>query len=194
MTTMLEDLTKALQGDALTSIAAAVGGDPASVGKGVAAAIPALITALARKADTPDGAANLFDALSKNFDGSMLDNLSNLAASPLAAHGLPFLQNILGDAQGTTENKIAKISGLDTGLIGRLLPILAPVVLSYVGRMIKTQNLDASSLAAFLRDQRGFVKASAPGLIGFLESIDANDDGSVLDDLSRLAGRLFGRA
>ena len=194
MTTMIDDLAKLLQGDTLNSLASAVGGDPAYVGKGVTAALPALIGSLADKTKTPEGAAGLFDTLSKNFDGSLLDNMGNIAANPLVANGLPFLQSILGDSQAATESKIAKVSGLDTGLVGRLLPLLAPIVLSYVGKMIKTQGFDASGLTKYLSAQQGFARAAAPGLLGFLENIDANDDGSVLDDLGRLAGRLFGRS
>lgn len=194
MASLFEELSGPLQGDTLNSIAASVGADPVSVTKGISAGIPALIGALATQAKTPEGAANLFDMISKNFDGSLLDNLGNLTANPLVANGLPFLQGILGNAQGATEDKIAKISGLDTGVVGRLLPILAPIVLSYVGKIIKTQGLNAASLAGFLSDQQGLARAAAPGLLGWLENIDANDDGSVLDDLGRLAGRLFGRS
>jgi hypothetical protein len=191
---MLEELSGLLQGDTLNSIASAVGADPASVTKGLSAAIPALIGALATQSKTPEGAAGMFDTISKNFDGNLLNNLGSLTSNPLVANGLPFLQGILGDSQGATEDKIAKASGLNAGIIGRLLPILAPIVLSYVGKMIKTNGMNATDLTGFMSDQQGFARAAAPGLLGWLENIDANDDGSVLDDLGRLAGRLFGKS
>jgi hypothetical protein len=37
------------------------------------------------------------------------------------------------------------------------------------------------------------MRTLSPGIMGFLERIDANDDGSILDDLGRLADNLFGK-
>jgi hypothetical protein len=193
VTNLVQTILGALSGDTMARIGQAVGADPLSTGKAVTAAVPAMISGLATQAAQPGGASALLGLLNQGLGGNILENVSGYLANPAAAGGVNLLQQIFGGNQNVAEAQVAKVSGLSHGIIGRLLPLLAPIVVGALGNVVKTQSLDVAGLTRFLGDQQGLIRSSAPGLLGFLEKIDANDDGSILDDLGRLAGRLFGR-
>jgi len=61
-----------------------------------------------------------------------------------------------------------------------------------VGREQQQNELDANGLSQYLGEQQQQAQASNPDLMGNLRSIlDSNNDGSVLDDLTRAAGNFF---
>jgi hypothetical protein len=193
MTTLTNMITDIMEGNALPQISQAIGTDEASAGRGIAAAVPTLVSALAGKASQPEGATSLLQMFTQRGDSSILDNLGGYLSNPQSAGGAGLLNTLLGNEQSATEAKLARLSGLSQGAVGRLLPILAPIVMGAAGKVVQTQGLNASGLTSYLSDQQGYLRSSAPGLLGFLEKIDANDDGSIMDDLSRLFGGLFHR-
>ncbi len=200
MSAVLEEVNNLLSGETLTKLSNNIGADPFATAKAVGASIPALINAMADKAKETGGATALLGLLNTETnkqngiaDGSILDRVGDLVNTPTPFGGVEMMQSLFGAAQPQIERKIGHISGLSTGAIARLLPVLAPLLLGILGRQVTTQGLDAAAVTKHLSDQQGFLRSSAPGLLGFLEKIDANDDGSVIDDIQRLFGRLTGK-
>jgi hypothetical protein len=200
MSTLLEEMTNLLSGDAMTKLSSTIGTDPVATGKAVNAGIQALLGAMAAKTKEAGGTQALLgllnsDAAKQNgvSDGSLLDNLGGLLGGPFGFGGMEILQTLFGGGLAGVEQKVGKVSGLDSGVIGRLLPILAPIVLGFLGKQVSTGAVAPDGIGKFLSDQMGLMRSSAPGLLGFLEKIDANDDGSIVDDLGRLFGKLTGR-
>lgn len=63
-----------------------------------------------------------------------------------------------------------------------------------LGKTQQEQGLDANSLSEFLGHQQQQAQASAPDMMGMLGSLlDSNKDGSVMDDVGRIAGKFFSR-
>jgi hypothetical protein len=199
MSNLLEEMTNLLGGDTLTQLSSVIEADPSATGKAMGAGVPALIGAMADEAKAGGAGALLAllnsDASKQNgiADGSILNNLGALFSNPGSFGGANILHTILGSTQPDVENKISRVSGLSLESVAKFLPLLAPIVMGFLGKKVTTEGLDAASLTSFLSDQQGFLKANAPGLLGFLEKIDANDDGSIVDDIQRLFGRLTGR-
>jgi hypothetical protein len=200
MSNLVEAITNLFSGETLTKLSHNIGADPAATGKAIGAAVPAFIGAMADKARENGGGEALLGLLNSETnrqngiaDGSVLDGIDDVVTAPTPFGGIETLQILFGTAQPDIEHKIGQVSGLSTGVIARLLPVLAPVLMGFLGREVTTKGLDAASLTAFLSDQQGFLRTNAPGLLGFLERIDANDDGRITDDIQRLFGRLTGR-
>jgi hypothetical protein len=200
MFNILEEITNLLSGETMTKISNTVGADSVSTGKAIGASIPALIGAMADKAKQGGGADALLHLLHSETskaqgisDGSLLSDVSGLLNNPSAFGGMEILQTLFGAGQADIEKKVGQVSGLSTGVIGRLLPMLAPLVLGFIGKQFAGGEINADTLTKFLSDQQGYLRANAPGLLGFFERIDANDDGSIVDDVQRLFGRLTGR-
>jgi hypothetical protein len=108
------------------------------------------------------------------------------------ANGTGILRHVLGERRGTIEKALAEATGLDAGTVGQLLEVAAPLVMGALGQQQRQQGLDPDGLSDFLSQQRQAAQAANPGLMSVLTSLlDTNKDGSVLDDIFRLVGRLF---
>lgn len=189
-----EMLTQQLAGGAVSQIGSKIGADEGTTRAAIAIAVPLLISALARNSSTPAGAQALNQAVAKDHDGSILDNLSSFLGNSQSANGAGILGHVLGDRRTDVETGLAQSTGLDVGGAGQLLETVAPLVMGALGKTQQQQGLDAGSLSAFLGSQQQQAQDSSPDMMGMLGNLlDSNKDGSVIDDVGRMAGKLFGR-
>lgn len=194
MNALTEMLMTQLAGGAISQIGGKIGADTSTTSKAVAIALPLLVSALARNSSTPTGAEALNQAITRDHDGSILDNLGGFFGNTEAANGAGILGHVLGDQRGVAENGLAQSTGLDPGAAGQLLETVAPLLMGALGKTQQQRGLDAAGLSAFLGNQNQQAQASAPDVMGMLGNLlDSNKDGSVMDDVSRIAGKLFGR-
>jgi len=177
---MLEELAGALGGDTLGQLAGVLGADNEAVGKGVAAALPALLGGLARNARQPEGASALSNALGTDHDGSILDSLGSIfGGSPWAQqqanrHGESILGHVFGGNRPRVEQQVQAASGLQSSMVTKLLPLLAPVVLGYLGKKLSGGGSD--QVAQSLEQERVAVKQN-DGMFGqILDMLDGDDD------------------
>jgi hypothetical protein len=189
MTTMLDALAAQLGGSSVQNLARTIGADQATTQKALGAALPFLVSALAKNATTPQGAQALHQALSRDHDGSVLDDLAGSLASPNTQTGEGILRHVLGDRRQAVEAGIGKASGLDARGVSTMLAALAPVVMGMLGRTQRQQGLDTSALTQMLQGEQ--QRAAAPALGGLARLLDADGDGQVMDDLARMGGGLL---
>jgi hypothetical protein len=185
-----------LSGDAVSQIGRRIGADEATTRSAIGAALPMLVSALARNASRPGGAEALHQALERDHDGSILDDLMGSLGGGHAASGAggAILGHILGGQRGALQGGLAQSLGLGAGSVGTLLEILAPLVMGALGRARQQGGLDAGSLGGYLGQQRQQAAEAAPDLMGMLGGLlDSDGDGSVVDDLAGLAGSFLGR-
>jgi hypothetical protein len=193
MNILTEMLTQQLAGGAIMQISNKLGIDPGTAGKAVAIALPLLIAALARNSSTPSGANALDQAVARDHDGSILDDIGGFLNSGNTADGAGILGHVFGNQQNSIEGAVAQRTGLDAGSAGQLLAMVAPLVMGALGKTRTEQGLDANGLSAYLGDQQQAQNAP-PDMMSMLGGfLDANQDGSVVDDLGRLAGKVFGK-
>jgi len=190
MATILETLAAQLGGTSAQNLARTVGADPAATQKALGAALPFLLSALAKNAATPQGAEALHQALAKDHDGAVLDNLGTALAQPDARTGDGILRHVLGDRRTAVETGIGKASGLDARSVSTMLTALAPVVMGMLGRTQRQQGLDTSALSKMLQGEQ--QRAAAPALGGLAKLLDADGDGQVMDDIAKVGGGLLG--
>ena len=198
MASIFDTLTQQLGGDTLKQISGMLGTDESTTSNATGAAVSVLLGALSRNASKPDGAQALTRALAKDHDGSVLDNLGSLLGNPDAGPGAGILAHVLGGKQGRVESGLSQATGLDTGSAGKLLAMLAPVVMGALGREQRQGKLDAGAVAGMLdRENRSMAQRepSSSGILGAL--LDTDGDGDVdLGDMAKhgagLLGKLFG--
>ncbi|MEZ5055562.1 MAG: DUF937 domain-containing protein [Saprospiraceae bacterium] len=167
--------------------------------------VSTLVSALAKNAQRPEGAASIANALEKDHDGSILDNLSGLfngnvdQTNQRAANGSGIIRHILGDRQDGAVNMISQVSGLDSGKTSNLMTMLAPVVMGLLGQEKKQQGLDVGGIASLLMNnvQAGQKSSSNPLMDMATRFLDQDGDGSIVDDLiggigKKFLGNLFG--
>jgi hypothetical protein len=198
MPSLLETLTGKLGGDAMRRISREIGADERQTGVTTGAALSTLLGAVARNSSSDDGARALHHAVAKDHDGSLLDNLGDLIGNPQAGSGDGILRHVLGGKRQRVETGLAKSTGMDTGSVGKLLTMLAPVVMGAIGQEQRKGNLDSGSLARLLGQERQEIERRDPQASGiFGQLLDTDDDGDVdLGDIAKhgagLLGKLFG--
>lgn len=213
MPELLDLLSQQLQGERISSLSQQIGADEARTRSALSAALPLLIGGLSRNVQSSTTEAQSLDtALEEDHDGSLLDNLSSFlgggstgaggllgAATALlggrrqATDGQGILRHVLGGQRAPVERGIGQASGLDTAQVGTLLSLVAPLVMSGLGRVKRQQNLGPDGLSALLDRERSTLEHQAPPTPpgGLLDLLNTRDEGQLSDRISQL-GRSLG--
>ena len=101
---ILDMLSGQLGGKALEMIGSQIGADRSQVEKALPAALGGLMTGLARNTQSSGGAGALAAALSKDHDGSIFDNLSDVLSAPEQGSGAGILGHVFGGNQGAVQS------------------------------------------------------------------------------------------
>jgi hypothetical protein len=127
---------------------------------------PMILGGLKKQKDERGGQDRVDHILNKYGDPSVLGNLDGLFQQKLDDNTTdPNLGGLLGNAGSDATNLISKsLSGVDSGMVAKLIPMLAPVILGFL-----TKKRDSGT--------------GSSGLAGLL---DQDGDGSVLDDVAGL--------
>lgn len=179
-TDLLESLTGLLTPDLIGKAASTLGDSEAAVSKGMSAAFPLLLGGLAQRASEPSFASTLFDLVrDPRNDGSLLGNVSSLLApgassSPMMAMGGKLLGSLFGNNLGNLGNALGSYAGVRPASATSMLNFAAPLVLSMLGKAVKSGNLNLSSLVGLLTGNKDKYMAAVPGPLSRLESYFAS--------------------
>lgn len=193
MENLLGSILSQLNKDTIQKMGSQLNASPSATQKAINSALPLIMGALARNNSTPEGKKSLESALQRDHDGSILGHLNDLLQNPEAANGAGILKHVLGNRRGAVENYVAKESGLAPNSTGKILEMLAPIVMGYLGKQSTTgqqaQNPVGSLLEGFLKNQGG--RKGSSGIINQL--LDQNNDGSISDDIARMGMNALGK-
>jgi len=190
MSSLVDMLTGALGGQ-LGKVSRQLGSDENTTKSAAEAAIPMILGALSRNASKGDGAESLLKALSKDHDGSVLDNPSAVLDNPASSAGDGILRHVLGSRRPAVEAGISQSSGLDTRSTAQLLTMLAPMVMGALGKTQRQGDLDSKGLSRVLGSEAQQLQSAQPQAMGLLTGIlDADGDGDV--DLGDIAKKGLG--
>jgi hypothetical protein len=188
---ILETVGQQLGGNTLTQISQQLGTDESTAAKAVSVALPLLLGGLTRNASTPEGAASLDQALTRDHDGSLLDAPHQAVTNPNAFNASGILGHIFGQRQAPVQQGVAKASGIDLQSAGKVMMILAPIVMASLARARAAQGANASA-GAVLQSEQQNIERQVPGIGGLASILDRNHDGSIADDIANLAGGRLG--
>ena len=135
--TAIDDIVASLP---MSNLAAQVGSDEQNTEAAVRQVLPALLGGLHANASDPAGAASLAGALDQHSPDLVEGGVDLNQVDQ--GEGSKIVQNIFG---GNTEQVAQNLGGSlqgQTGLVQKLLPILAPIVLSYLAKRIGGQAAD----------------------------------------------------
>lgn len=138
--------------------------------------MPALTQGLQRNVSQEGGLESLLGALSGGRHAQYIDQPETLTQPETIADGNGILGHLLGskDVSRSLAQQVAGNTGLSDTLIKQMLPVVASLAM---GALSKQQS---SSQAA----------SPLEGLAGML---DFDRDGSAVDDIAGMVGKLFGR-
>lgn len=120
----------------IDQIAAQVGASPDETRQAVDALLPALVGGLQANAQDPAGAQSLAAALGDHdpglADAPSLDRIDT-------ADGAKIVANIFGAQEPEVVNRLGGQGSMSQGLVQKLLPILAPIVLAWLAKQLQGQ-------------------------------------------------------
>lgn len=165
MPSVFESVTGLLaQGETLGRLGDMMGTDRSGAEQVVRSATPAMLGGLADRVDRPGGSRAVMDMLDQAERSPLGDVDGMFDGAAEQGLGLGMLDGIFGKDLGPVQGMIANNSGVSAGVIGRFLPMLAPVVMGVLARRRAADGLDAAGLSGLLRNERDGLEAG--GLLG----------------------------
>ena len=194
MSEILEVLTQQFGGDVLNSISNQTGVDKNQAGSVLGAALPILVGALAKNTSQNQGAQALHQALAKDHDGSILDDLGSFIQNANSGPGAGILGHVLGSRRPGVEQAIGRQTGLDANSISSILEIAAPILLGMLGKQQRSRNIDSGGLADLLRNGASEISRKSPQGGDLLsQMLDRDGDGDISDDVTKIGIDLLGK-
>lgn len=195
------------QAGGIESMAKELGVSPGVAAQGAEALLPAILGGFKTQAQGAGGIEGLGGMLGQLGGGGLLDAVLAPQATPVQA-GNDVLGRIFGskDVSRTVADHAAGQTGLDSGLLKRMLPILAMMVAGYMAKQSGQQGgglgdliggaLGGSGsnggLGGMLGSVLGSGSGSAGGFGGLGKMLDMDGDGNPLNDIMGMAGKLRG--
>lgn len=146
-----------LSDDVVGQISEHIGAEPQQTATAANGIFASLLGGLANNTSNEGGLSSLGNALDRDHDGSMVDDLLGMVGGMIqgnqtsnATNGSGILSHILGGKQDTVAEQVSESSGLSFGQVMKLMPILAPIVMSVLGKARSQGGLDLGSLANIL--------------------------------------------
>ena len=196
------------QAGGIESMANQLGVSPAVAAQGAEALLPAILGGFKTQAQSAGGVEGLGGLLGQLGGGGLLDAVLGSQPTPVS-QGNDVLGQIFGskDVSRTVADHAAGQTGLDSGLLKQMLPILAMMVAGYMAKQGGQQSGGGGGLGDLIGGALG-GGGSSGGLGGMLGSVlggsgggglgglgkmlDMDGDGNPLDDIIGMAGKLRG--
>jgi hypothetical protein len=163
MGNLLEDFMGSMGSQVTSQLSSQLGIDKNVAGAIIPQVLPMILGGLKKQKDNHGGEARVEHILNKYGSSSVLDDIGGLFSQKAQdSNSDPALGGLLGDAGIQASNLFGKQFNLDGNTASKIIPMLAPVILGFL-----TQKKD-----------------SGAGASGIASLLDADGDGSVLDDVA----------
>ncbi len=164
---ILDMVKSQIGGQIAGQIAGKFGVNEQTAKSGIDALLPTILGGLVSKVSSPGGTEALGKTLDEGgFDGGLLDNLggmfSGTGGNDLASKGGGLVSMIFGDKAAVLGPIIAKMTGMKSDSVMSMLAMLAPLVMSFLGKTKSAGGMDASGLASLLMSQKDSIASAMP--------------------------------
>lgn len=182
------------------SVSEKTGLDASQATKVVSSTLPALLGQMQNNLTSKDGASGLLTALtSGKHDGSILDNLGGFLKGGDFSDGNKILGHVLGGNQDKMVKGLSAKTGVDSSMISKILPMLAPIIMGYLAK--QTQKGGVSTGSGLNDILGGLMGGNGGGLTSMLDQngdgkLDASDAMAAVNKkggLGGLLGKLFSK-
>jgi hypothetical protein len=180
------------QSGAIGSIAQQLGVNEQVAQMGAEALLPSILGGFKKTAQAqPSGLDGLGGILGQLGGGGLFDSVVSPEPTPVE-QGNDILGQIFGskDVSRTVAGHAAEQTGIDSGMLKKMLPILAMLVAGYMAKQSGGEG--GGGLGGMLGGLLGGggQAAGGGGLGGLASMLDFDGDGNPLDDIIGMAGKL----
>jgi hypothetical protein len=247
MASLLDTLNQQLSPDVVKGMSRQIGADETQTQQAISALLPMMVGGMARNSSQPEGSLKLSQAVDRDHDGSLLDQITQTlgrgdtsqppsyqqtqnyddtmqrtggagdmlsgllggggassmlsglfggsSANSRSSNFMGILNNVLGGQNVTpVQQGVSQATGLESGKVGSLMAMLAPMVMGALGKVKQQQGLDSEGLARVLEDERQDIERQVPEASGISRFLDSNRDGKIdmKDDIAKVGMALGG--
>lgn len=182
----MTDLNDLLAEIPVDQIADRLGVDHATADSAVRAALPALVGGMHANAQHPDGAASLAGALDQHDPGLAEGGADLDQVDP--EDGQRIVQHVFGGNTEPVADRLGGSAGVSKELIAKVLPLLAPIVMSYLAKRFGGSSGGAAQGGGGLTDILGSLLGGSGASGSSASSAGGIDLGKVLGGLGGLLG------
>jgi hypothetical protein len=164
--------------------------DESQASAALGALLPALVAGFHQRASSPVGLESLEAALSGGQHQQYANNLPSLGGPGVVETGNDILGQIFGskDVSREVARRASTQSGVGADLLKRMLPVVAALAMGAMAR----RRFGQPSAQAGMVPAPG-TSAADGGLLGMLAPmLDANRNGTMVDDVLGMIGRSMG--
>ncbi|MEO5819839.1 MAG: DUF937 domain-containing protein [Vicinamibacteraceae bacterium] len=182
---ILDVIMNAQGGNTVRQAGAQVGLSEAETATALSALVPALAAGFQRNMQSPDGLTGLLGALTGGGHQRYIDDPTALTGATADGNGI--LGHVLGgkDVSRALADRASSQTGISPDVLKQLLPIAASLMMGAFSRQHAQGGLSMAAGAT--------PGASSGGLMDLLTPlVDRNRDGSIIDDVGGMIGKVFG--
>lgn len=196
---LLEAVMSAGNGGAVRQMAQQFGLEEGAAKGAIEQLLPALARGLSRNTSQAGGLESLLGALQSGGHARYYEDPTQAISEAGIADGNGILGHILGskDASRNVAAHASANSGIDSAILRKMLPVVASIAMGAMAKQMAGGGGHAAPQAgahsgAGVPSLGGLGGGNAGSLLGGLNSfLDADKDGSALDDVLNLAKKLF---
>jgi hypothetical protein len=186
----------------ISAISNQIGANENQTSEAIQHAVPTLLSAVQNNVGN-GGASGLLSALDRDHDGSILDDVMGFFQNGGNNDGNGILKHLLGENKGNVENALASnnSSGISAGSIAKLLPLIAPVIMGFLGKQ-KQQNgvADEGGISSLIGQFIGGTNGGGLDIGNIISMFtgggnanqggaQTNTGGGIMDTISKLFGK-----
>jgi outer membrane protein OmpA-like peptidoglycan-associated protein len=179
-TSLVDTIAQSMSSGLISRFSAATGESASHVQTGLSAAVRAITASMAMRADDPEAMAQIHAmAVEPANDLSLPDRTEGLVSRAISGSSQvtssDFIQSLLlGNRTSNMADSLASDAGVSKATARSMFSIATSLVLSSLGKVIRTDRLDSAALSSRLADERESIVAGLPaGLSKFYPSVGA---------------------
>lgn len=156
MSNLLSSVRAVMSDNVVGKLASLVGSNSSVTKTALTSMLPSLMKGIISKGSSQTGASTLLSMLKDHDLGSgTLNNLSSSLGGGDASKSFMDKGAKLNDAIfGNDLSKVPTPQGMDSGASSKLMNLATPILMGSLGKVVKTDNLDAKGLQSFLNSQK----------------------------------------
>jgi OOP family OmpA-OmpF porin len=168
MESVFASLLNTVDRRAIDGVAHALGQPEQAVSRGMESCIAALLGGLASKSNDPGALRRILDIVPSSSGAVSWSQIAGSVGDPdssLMAASKRLLPALFGAGESNITNGISRASGLPLGATSTLLAMAGPVVMSFIGKLIRDGAVNVNGLASLLQRDSVSIRGALPATV-----------------------------
>lgn len=155
--------------DVISKAASFLGESEGGVSKAMGSILPTVLSGLADKAGTSNGAQEVANMASEAHNSGILGNIGSFfSGGSMLSQGANLVKGLFGSKLGGIADVVSGLAGIKSGSTSSLMSMALPVILGSLGKHSADNNLGASGISSLLSGGKSMWSSLLPSGLGSL--------------------------